>query len=149
MIGSNKSIHSICWQDLCPLSRVSFMKDTTADRYSESHLERPLPWQTTCLGGTHIPSRRSNISIYNWTCHQRPGGLSWWALLYWYLFFHNAFDNFSAALNDVTDAHIHQCRHYSYISINGNIILKSTAAQSLSLSTVLNIMPYIFYKIYI
>ncbi len=32
--------------------------------YSETCLERPLPWQTTCLEGPHIPGRSSHMSMY-------------------------------------------------------------------------------------
>ncbi len=61
--------------------------------YSETCWERPLPWETTCLGRPHICGRKTYISIQvnlspETTCLDRPhfcgqwGGLSRQVLLY-------------------------------------------------------------------
>ena len=39
--------------------------------YSETCLERPLPLETTCFEGAHIPAEGPTFQC-NWTCHQRP-----------------------------------------------------------------------------
>ena len=45
--------------------------------YNETCLERPLPWETTCLEGPQSPVRRSHISLQlnlspKITCFERP-----------------------------------------------------------------------------
>ncbi len=62
-------------------------------KYSRTYLERPLPWETTCLDRPHIFDRKTYISIQlnlspEITCLDRPhfcgqwGGLSRQVLLY-------------------------------------------------------------------
>ncbi len=50
--------------------------------YSETRLERPLPWKTICLEGPHIPGRRSDILMHlnlspKTTCYGQYQNIGW------------------------------------------------------------------------
>ncbi len=57
----------------------------TYGRYSETYLNRPLPWETTCLERPDISVRRSHISMQlnlssKTTCLERPYIYGWCGL---------------------------------------------------------------------
>ena len=87
------------WADLKELK--STLKELQST-YSETCLERPLPWETTWLQRPHIFGRRANISVQlnlspEITCLERPhfcgqrGGLSRQVLLYFVFFWCHRF----------------------------------------------------------
>ena len=65
-------------QFLCIISyvnsaEVNFLRSLQVCLYSETCLERPLPWETTCFKKDHIFLAQGSTFQYNWTCHQlRP-----------------------------------------------------------------------------
>ncbi len=71
----------------CPSVRTYIAVPPAHYIYSETCLERPLPWETTCLEGPPVWGRKSHIPVYmnlspKTTCLERPyfcgqwGGLS-------------------------------------------------------------------------
>ncbi len=60
---------SACWSVIKRLS-VHIHALSNHVSYSEACLERPLPWETTCLEGPPVYGRKSYIQC-RWICHQK------------------------------------------------------------------------------
>ena len=52
------------WIDREPMYILMICIAVLCCYYSETCLERPLLWETTCIEGPHIPGRRSHISVW-------------------------------------------------------------------------------------